>query len=95
MVSKSFREQVAFLQPKSEELPKNKQWETVVMASHEECLKDKIKYAQFLHDASEVQITEQYGHWGKGEMDSNDVNLRLPVNKPPVEIPVIEVFLKE
>jgi alpha-L-fucosidase len=56
--------------------------------------KDKIKYAQFLHDASEVQIKEQYGHWGKGEMDRNDVNLRLPVNKPRVEIPVIEVFLK-
>ena len=37
--------QVAFLQPKSEELPKNKNWETVEMASHEECLSDKIKYA--------------------------------------------------
>lgn len=37
--------QVAFLQPKSEELPKNKQWETVEMASHEVCLQDKIKYA--------------------------------------------------
>lgn len=37
--------QVAFLQPKTEELPKNKQWETVKMASHEECLEDKIKYA--------------------------------------------------
>jgi alpha-L-fucosidase len=24
----------------------------------------------------------------------NDLNLRLPVNKPNVEIPVIEVFLK-
>ena len=37
--------QVAFLQPISEELPKNKNWETVEMASHEDCLKDKIKYA--------------------------------------------------
>ena len=54
----------------------------------------KIRYAQFLHDGSEVQITEQYGHWGKGEMDKNDINLRLPVNKPWVEIPVIELFLK-
>jgi alpha-L-fucosidase len=56
--------------------------------------KGKIKYAQFLHDGSEVQMTEQYGHWGKGKMDINDVNLSLPVNKPPVEIPVIEIFLK-
>lgn len=37
--------QVAFLQDKAEELPKNKQWETVELASHEVCLEDKIKYA--------------------------------------------------
>ena len=37
--------QVAFIQPASEELPKNKNWETVELASHEECLKDKLKYA--------------------------------------------------
>ncbi len=37
--------QVAFLQDSSLELPKNKQWETVELASHEVCLQDKIKYA--------------------------------------------------
>lgn len=37
--------QVAFLQDKSKELPKNKQWETVEISSHEDCLKDKIRYA--------------------------------------------------
>ncbi|MFT7344298.1 MAG: putative radical SAM protein YgiQ [Lentimonas sp.] len=37
--------QVAFLQDASEELPKNKQWKTVELSSHEDCLKDKIKYA--------------------------------------------------
>jgi uncharacterized radical SAM protein YgiQ len=37
--------QVAFLQPKEQELPKNKRWETIELASHEECLDDKIKYA--------------------------------------------------
>jgi uncharacterized radical SAM protein YgiQ len=37
--------QIAFLQPKVDELPKNKQWETVELASHEVCLEDKIKYA--------------------------------------------------
>jgi len=56
--------------------------------------KDKIKYAQFLHDASEIQISKPYGHWIQQETGENDVNLSLPVNKPPVEIPVIEVFLK-
>ncbi len=37
--------QVAFLQNKSEGLPKNKNWETVELACHEDCLTDKIKYA--------------------------------------------------
>lgn len=37
--------QVAFLQNKEEDLPKNKSWETVALSSHEECLQDKIKYA--------------------------------------------------
>jgi uncharacterized radical SAM protein YgiQ len=37
--------QVAFLLPAEESLPKNKQWETITLASHEECLQDKLKYA--------------------------------------------------
>lgn len=37
--------QVAFLQESEEELPKNKNWETKELASHEECLNDKLKYA--------------------------------------------------
>ncbi len=38
--------QTAFLQSKSEELPKNKNWETFDLTSHEECLKDKMKFAK-------------------------------------------------
>lgn len=57
--------------------------------------KGKVKYAQFLHDASEISITAPYGHHMQGSIATeNDLNLRLPVNKPNVEIPVIEVFLK-
>ncbi len=37
--------QVAFLQEADEELPKNKAWNTVELASHEVCLEDKIRYA--------------------------------------------------
>ena len=37
--------QLAFLQNNEEELPKNKNWETIELASHEDCLNDKIKYA--------------------------------------------------
>ena len=37
--------QTAFIQPKSEELPKNKNWEEVALSSHEKCLTDKLAYA--------------------------------------------------
>ncbi len=37
--------QVAFMQAANEELPKNKSWETVQLASHDDCLNDKLKYA--------------------------------------------------
>jgi len=55
---------------------------------------DKIKYAQFLHDASEIKVGKPHGYWIQQETGENDVNLLLPVNKPDVEIPVIELFLK-
>ena len=58
-------------------------------------MKGKVKYAQFLHDASEILITAPYGHHMQGSIATeNDLNLRLPVNKPNVEIPVIELFLE-
>jgi alpha-L-fucosidase len=49
---------------------------------------DKVKYIQFLHDASEISYRA-----GRGE-SGNDLTLSLPVLKPPVEIPVLEVYLK-
>jgi len=49
---------------------------------------DKVKYIQFLHDASEVKYRA-----GNGE-ESKNLNLSLPVLKPPMEIPVLEVILK-
>jgi alpha-L-fucosidase len=57
--------------------------------------KGKVKYAQFLHDASQIQVTAPYGHHMQGSIATeNDLNLRLPVIKPNVEIPVIEIFLE-
>ncbi|HAX94737.1 MAG TPA: alpha-L-fucosidase [Bacteroidales bacterium] len=47
----------------------------------------KIKYAQFLHDASEIRFSA-----GSGD-DSSAVSMQLPVLKPPVEIPVLEIIL--
>lgn len=49
---------------------------------------DKVKYVQFLHDASEVKYRA-----GNGEEGQN-LTMQLPMVKPPVEIPVIEVILK-
>ena len=49
---------------------------------------DKVKYVQFLHDASEIRFRV-----GRDE-SKNDLTLELPVQKPPTEIPVLEIFLK-
>ena len=49
---------------------------------------DKVKYVQFLHDASEIRFSR-----GNGE-NANDISLNLPILQPAVEIPVLEVFLK-
>jgi alpha-L-fucosidase len=49
---------------------------------------DKVRYAQFLHDASEV-----FYRPGR-EDNSNDVTFILPMLKPDSEIPVIEIYLK-
>lgn len=57
--------------------------------------KGKIKYAQFLHDNSEIKISAPAGHWIKSELGANDLNLSLPVIKPGIEIPVIELILAD
>ncbi|MFB9054127.1 alpha-L-fucosidase [Formosa undariae] len=59
-------------------------------------LKGKVKYVQFLHDMSEIKITKPsgFGPGAGGGLGENDINLRLPVVKPNVEIPVIEIILK-
>ena len=44
----------------------------------------KIEYMQFLHDGSEIIYKEQDG----------DVQITLPVEKPDVTVPVVEIFLK-
>ena len=50
--------------------------------------KDKVKYIQFLHDASEIQPDS------KSKDSGNDLVLNLPENQPDTEIPVIELILK-
>jgi uncharacterized radical SAM protein YgiQ len=69
--------QVAFLQDKSQELPKNKQWETVEMASHEVCLEDKIKYA------ANFKIVEVESNKWKANRIIQDVGEQRLVINPP------------
>lgn len=69
--------QVAFLQDKEEELPKNKQWNTVSLSSHEECLEDKIKYA------ANFKIVEVESNKWKANRITQDVGSKRLVINPP------------
>lgn len=54
----------------------------------------KVKYAQFLHDNSEIEFgapRHNVTHQEKKRKD--DTILILPMVKPNVEIPVIEIIL--
>jgi alpha-L-fucosidase len=56
--------------------------------------KGKVKYARFLHDASEIKFTKPRHNVTHQESNAvGDIMLKLPVVKPKVEIPVIELFL--
>ena len=59
-------------------------------------LADKIEYAQFLHDGSEVKYTcGKVEHFSSGRTEAEDmVAFQLPAIKPGYIVPVIEVFLK-
>ena len=56
----------------------------------------EVEYAQFLHDASELVMSEkEVKHFSLGQSTGDDLLvIELPIVKPDVEIPVIEMFLK-
>jgi len=55
----------------------------------------KVKYAQFLHDNSELKFGKpRHNVTNQESLADKDLILILPVLKPPVEIPVIELILK-
>lgn len=60
-------------------------------------LAGRVEYAQLLNDASEIKITQAQRH-SQIELDEGNGNvltLALPVQRPPVAVPVIELFLKD
>ncbi|NQY29422.1 MAG: YgiQ family radical SAM protein [Flavobacteriaceae bacterium] len=69
--------QTAYLQDKSEELQKNKNWEAVTIASHEVCLSDKKIFA------SNFKVIEQESNKTYGNRIIQEVgNNRLVINPP-------------
>ncbi len=55
----------------------------------------KVQYAQLLHDASELKTsTRKDTTWISEDARAGDLVVKLPILKPDVEIPVIELFLK-
>lgn len=57
-------------------------------------LRDKVEYAQLLHDASE--LTYGLDKWQNADehLGKDTLAIRLPARKPDVDVPVIELFLK-
>ena len=66
---------------------------------HLDGLRDRVEYAQFLHDASEVRFagTHAARHLSDAVAEANPdaLTLQIPVQPPNVLVPVIELFLKE
>ncbi len=63
-------------------------------------LAGKVEYAQLLNDASEIQMREidpdlEAFTTGIGGQPRGTLTLMLPVRRPDVAVPVIELFLKE
>ena len=58
---------------------------------------DKVEYAQFLHDGSEIKFRAKppLAEAADGEQFGVMGGMELPVVKPAVEIPVIECWLKQ
>ena len=57
---------------------------------------DKVEYAQFLHDGSEITLQwPRQRHAQDGEQQGELGGLVVPMKKPAVAVPVIEMWLKQ
>jgi alpha-L-fucosidase len=66
---------------------------------HLDGLASRVEYAQLLNDASEIQMSvidprQQAQNTTMGGSHPDTLTLTLPIQKPPVAVPVIELFLK-
>lgn len=69
--------QTSFLLDEDENIPKNKNWETVELNSHEECLEDKIKYA-----ANFKRVEVESNKW-KADRITQKIGKKTLVINPP------------
>ncbi len=62
---------------------------------HLEGLRGRVSYAQFLHDASEIRFDEPSDEPGQHylQVPSDTLTLPLPIQRPDVAVPVVELFL--
>ncbi len=63
-------------------------------------LAHRVDYAQLLNDASEIKMrvidpAQSALNTTMGGLGADTLTLELPVQKPPVDVPVVELFLKE
>ena len=65
---------------------------------HLDGMADVVEYAQLLNDASEIKLLRSVPEAAYGSMseerEASTLTLELPVKKPDVTVPVIEIFLK-
>jgi alpha-L-fucosidase len=61
---------------------------------HLDGLAGKVAYAQLLHDGSEVRAFEFTQHHRYPTSDAGSLTLELPVQRPDVLVPVVELFLR-
>ncbi len=63
---------------------------------HLDGFKNRVEYAQLLNDGSEIRLgqDEHQGGHGKGLAAPETLTLELPVQRPQVTVPVIELFMK-
>ncbi len=69
--------QTAFLMYKSETLPKNRNWNDIQLSSHEECLKDKVKYARNF-----TIIEEESNKWNAARVLQDCGDNTIVINPP-------------
>lgn len=63
---------------------------------HLDGMAGKVAYAQLLSDASEIKLLEPGRHdeWSIASTTADTLTLELPVRRPDVVVPVVELFLK-